>query len=64
MEIPHTQILFLKREKAALKKELDVEEGDIVFFAAAEWERACAILGRVRLEAAQLLVKPRHPNNP
>ena len=48
---------FSEEEKAALKKELEVEEGDIVFFAAAEWERACAILGRVRLEAAQLLVK-------
>ena len=48
---------FSEEEKAALKKELKVEEGDIVFFAAAEWERACAILGRVRLEAAQLLVK-------
>ena len=47
---------FSEEEKAALKKELEVEEGDIVFFAAAEWERACAILGRVRLEAAQLLV--------
>ena len=48
---------FSEEEKAALKKELEVEEGDIVFFAAAEWERACAVLGRVRLEAAQLLVK-------
>ena len=48
---------FSEEEKAALKKELEIEEGDIVFFAAAEWERACAILGRVRLEAAQLLVK-------
>ncbi len=48
---------FSDAEKAALKERLEVEEGDIVFFAAAEWERACAILGRVRLEAAQLLVK-------
>ena len=48
---------FSEEEKSALKKELEVEEGDIVFFAAAEWERACAILGRVRLEAAQLLIK-------
>jgi aspartyl-tRNA synthetase len=32
-------------------------EGDMVFFAAAPWEQACAILGRIRLEAAQLLVK-------
>ncbi|MBT3471149.1 MAG: aspartate--tRNA ligase [Opitutae bacterium] len=48
---------FSDEEKDALKEQLEVEEGDIVFFAAAEWERACAILGRIRLEAAQLLVK-------
>lgn len=29
----------------------------MIFFAAAPWEKACAILGRIRLEAAQLLVK-------
>lgn len=29
----------------------------MVFFAAAGWERACLILGRVRLECAQLLLK-------
>lgn len=44
-------------EKEALREGLQVEEGDLVFFAATEWDRACAILGRVRLEAAQLLVK-------
>jgi aspartyl-tRNA synthetase len=43
-------------EQEELKEALQVEEGDIVFFAAAEWERACTILGRIRLEAAQLLV--------
>ena len=48
---------FTDAEKADLAKRLDIADGDIVFFAAAEWERACAILGRVRLEAAQLLVK-------
>ncbi len=48
---------FSDEEKAALKENLEVEEGDIVFFAATEWDRACAILGRVRLEAAQLLVQ-------
>ncbi len=48
---------FSEAEKAALKNALDIEDGDIVFFAATEWERACTILGRVRLEAAQLLVK-------
>jgi len=48
---------FSEAEKAELSARLALEEGDIVFFAAAEWERACAILGRVRLDAAQLLVK-------
>jgi aspartyl-tRNA synthetase len=48
---------FSEQEKAAIKEQLQVEDGDIVFFAATEWERACTILGRVRLEAAQLLVK-------
>ncbi len=48
---------FNDAEKAELTKKLNIENGDIVFFAAAPWERACAILGRIRLEAAQLLVK-------
>lgn len=48
---------FSEAEKAALTAQLGIEEGDIVFFAAAPWEKACAILGRVRLDAAQLLVK-------
>ena len=48
---------FSDEEKAALTETLQIEDGDIVFFAASEWERACTILGRVRLDAAQLLVK-------
>jgi aspartyl-tRNA synthetase len=48
---------FSEEEKAQLTELLKIEEGDIVFFAASEWERACTILGRVRLDAAQLLVK-------
>ncbi|HET7535011.1 MAG TPA: aspartate--tRNA ligase [Candidatus Didemnitutus sp.] len=48
---------FSDAEKAELTKKLNIENGDLVFFAAAPWERACAILGRIRLEAAQLLVK-------
>ena len=34
-----------------------IEEGDIVFFAASEWEQACTILGRIRLDCAELLKK-------
>ena len=48
---------FSDEEKKALTEALKIENGDIVFFAASEWERACTILGRVRLDAAQLLVK-------
>lgn len=44
-------------EKQSLKEGLHIEEGDVVFFAAAHWEQACNILGRIRLECAQLLVK-------
>ncbi|HEY4300684.1 MAG TPA: aspartate--tRNA ligase [Candidatus Didemnitutus sp.] len=48
---------FSEAEKAELTRRLEIVDGDLVFFAAAPWERACAILGRIRLEAAQLLVK-------
>ncbi len=44
-------------ELQAISQKLKLEEGDVVFFAAHSWEKACAILGRIRLEAAQLLVK-------
>ncbi len=46
---------FSEEEKAALKEKLNIEDGDIVFFAAAPWTQACAILGRIRLEAGRLL---------
>ena len=48
---------FSETEKEALREQLNIEDGDIVFFAACEWDRACTILGRVRLDAADLLVK-------
>jgi len=48
---------FSEAEKAELTARLGLGEGDMIFFAAAPWEQACAILGRIRLEAAQLLVK-------
>jgi aspartyl-tRNA synthetase len=44
-------------EKAALTSSLQIADGDMVFFAAAPWEKACAILGRIRLEVAALLQK-------
>lgn len=48
---------FSEGEKAALTQALDMQDGDMVFFAAAPWEKACAILGRIRLESAELLQK-------
>ncbi len=46
---------FSDAEKAALSSALGVADCDMVFFAAAPWDKACAILGRIRLEAAALL---------
>jgi aspartyl-tRNA synthetase len=44
-------------EQSKLRETLEVEDGDIIFFAAGEWESACNILGRIRLESAVLLEK-------
>ena len=46
---------FSDAEKAALISTLSIEEGDIVFFVAGEWESACTILGRTRLEIADMM---------
>src|SRR5512136_2906290 len=40
---------FSEAEKAALKTKLNLEEGDLVLFAADQWLVACEILGRLRL---------------
>jgi aspartyl-tRNA synthetase len=48
---------FSEEEKKALAELLEMEEGDIVFFAAHQCEKACTILGRIRLEAVELLLK-------
>jgi aspartyl-tRNA synthetase len=48
---------FSDAEKAELTAKLGIGEGDIIFFAAAPWEKACAILGRLRLESAALQQK-------
>lgn len=46
-----------EQEQTVLSERLKIEDGDIIFFAAEKWEKACTILGRVRLEAAELLRK-------
>jgi len=46
---------FTDAEKTELNRRLNIQDGDIVFFAAAPWEQASTILGRIRLESAALL---------
>ncbi len=48
---------FSESERAELATRLDIADGDIIFFAAGPWEKACAILGRVRQDCAALLQK-------
>jgi aspartyl-tRNA synthetase len=45
---------FSDNEKAALQSNLNVEEGDCLFFAADKWEIACEVLGRLRLRIAEI----------
>ncbi len=47
--------IFSETEKAAFIQTLDLQEGDIAFLAAGEWETVCTILGRVRLEIASIM---------
>jgi len=46
---------FSEAEKAALTGKLNIEEGDLILFAADQWLAACEILGRIRLYCADLL---------
>lgn len=43
-------------EKQSLRDALNIQNGDIVFFAASKWEHACNILGRIRLECRDLAI--------
>ena len=43
---------FSENEKQALRDRLQIEEGDLVLFAADEWEIVCEVLGRLRLHVA------------
>ncbi|GHC50525.1 aspartate--tRNA ligase [Roseibacillus persicicus] len=49
---------FVKRmtdaEVEALREKLNIEPGDLILFAADKWEPACEVLGRMRLEVANL----------
>lgn len=46
---------FSEAEKAALREQLAIEEGDLILFAADQWLNACEILGRIRLYCAEVL---------
>ncbi|MDA8975070.1 aspartate--tRNA ligase, partial [Akkermansiaceae bacterium] len=49
---------FAKRlteaEVEALRTKLNIEEGDLILFAADQWEPACDVLGRIRMEVCAL----------
>jgi aspartyl-tRNA synthetase len=44
---------FTDEEKAALTSKLQIEEGDLVLFAADKWEVVCEVLGRLRLRISE-----------
>jgi len=46
---------FSEQEKEALKSTLEIEDGDLILFAADSWLPACEVLGRIRLRCAELL---------
>jgi aspartyl-tRNA synthetase len=46
---------FSDSEREALQENLNIEEGDLILFAADEWLDACEILGKIRLYAAEKL---------
>jgi aspartyl-tRNA synthetase len=46
---------FSEAEKSALKTKLQIEEGDLILFAADQWLNACEILGKIRLYCAEVL---------
>jgi aspartyl-tRNA synthetase len=44
---------FSDSERAALQSKLQIEEGDLILFAADKWDIACEVLGRLRLRIAE-----------
>jgi aspartyl-tRNA synthetase len=44
---------FTEEEKAALTSKLEMEEGDLVLFAADKWETVSEVLGRLRLRISE-----------
>jgi aspartyl-tRNA synthetase len=46
---------FSAAEKDALAQKLNIEEGDLILFAADQWLSACEILGKIRLYCGEVL---------
>ncbi len=46
---------FTEAEKQALTTKLEIQEGDLILFAADQWLNACEILGKIRLYCADVL---------
>ena len=46
---------FSEVEKQALTTKLNIEQGDLILFAADQWLNACEILGKIRLYCADVL---------
>jgi aspartyl-tRNA synthetase len=53
---------FSEAEKAALKKVLAIEDGDLILFGADSWEIVCTVLGRIRLRVADICNLVRNPS--
>ncbi|NNE94076.1 MAG: aspartate--tRNA ligase [Verrucomicrobiales bacterium] len=45
---------FTDEEKAALTERLGVEEGDLILFGCDQWRTVCEVLGRLRIEVAEM----------
>ena len=45
---------FSDEELAAIEKELDIEEGDLILFGCDNWKTVCEVLGRLRLECCEM----------
>ncbi|MDR1413577.1 MAG: aspartate--tRNA ligase [Puniceicoccales bacterium] len=45
-----------QNDREMLTKRLAIEDGDLLLFAADKWERACTILGKIRLECRDLAI--------
>jgi aspartyl-tRNA synthetase len=53
---------FSDAEKAALTERMGIEEGDLILFGADNWEAVCTVLGRIRLQVAEILGLVKDPN--